>query len=135
MYSDDWEIFKSQVKPLYNNKYLVSKVNNKKLRSNSTEAKAYEISKSIIDLHGVKINDAFYIFINFIINNYKLNNRFLIVVTGNSLIKKELPIWCEHFKVKDMIISCSLSNKKYGYGINLGSYDISLKRNINSKLK
>lgn len=53
---------------------------------------------STLDLHGYTLHDAWKVFDNFIEEEAQNRDRkYSIVITGNGIIKEELPRWCDKY--------------------------------------
>jgi DNA-nicking Smr family endonuclease len=79
----------------------------------------YRNYRSVIDLHGYTIHQGWEKF-NETINNCYLNGQNkIVVITGQGLMMREFPVWCDnHYYVK----SCNQSKN------NPGSFTLKLKK-------
>lgn len=99
----------------------ISKVSNKSLRHHYTVSPP-KISY-FIDLHGLKLNDAFIAVKKFLTMHFELGTKQVQIITGKrGSMSRELPIWCEQFP------SVSKIQPIYDSTGSCGSYKIYLKR-------
>lgn len=88
-----------------------------------------------LDLHGCHIDDAYYKLVNFIIKNYQIGNRCLLVITGHGnstnkvgAIKNNLHKWLNDTKIYYMVLYFQQATKKHG---GKGAFYVLLRRNKN----
>ncbi len=70
-----------------------------------------------LDLHGKTLEKAFNTFVSFVNNNYELENRNLLIVTGKGnpekntgIIRKNFPLWLNNESVRDKILYVNFAN-------------------------
>ena len=71
-----------------------------------------------LDLHGLKVHDAWKTFIAFAYEKYQDKEKHIRVITGHGLIKKEFPDWCE---------ACAHVRKWETEPYNTGSWKVKLR--------
>jgi len=88
-----------------------------------------------LDLHGCNIDDAYYKLMDFIIKNYQIGNRCLLVITGHGnstnkvgAIKNNLHTWLNDTKIYHMVLYFQQATKKHG---GKGAFYVLLRRNKN----
>ncbi|QOD38705.1 Smr/MutS family protein [Candidatus Wolbachia massiliensis] len=86
-----------------------------------------------LDLHGYSAEDAYCKLIDFIIKNYRLRNRCLLIITGHGsatgkagTIRSDLNKWLNDTKIQHMILYCQQATKKHG---GKGAFYVLLRRN------
>ncbi|MGL9725282.1 MAG: Smr/MutS family protein [Wolbachia sp.] len=89
----------------------------------------YSISGKL-DLHGYSIDNAYYKLINFIIKNYQIGNRCLLIVTGNAAdktdtIKSNFSKWLSDTEIQHMVLYHQQATKHGGKG----AFYVLLRRN------
>lgn len=91
-----------------------------------------------LDLHGYNIEDAYYKFTDFIIKNYQVGNRCVLVITGYGsatnkaeTIKSNLYKWLNDIKIQHMILYHQQAKEKHG---GKGAFYILLRRNKDDRL-
>lgn len=107
--------------------------NNKKPVNLSSENKTLGVNRNIIkkmragnlninsklDLHGYKIKEAEIVFTKFIKDNYYLNRRDLLVISGKGnqgkgKIKQSIPVWLNNSPLSEMVYIYSSAAQKDG---------------------
>ena len=73
----------------------------------------------IIDLHGLKLQEAKLILKNYIFQAIDNNRRNILIITGKGLnktgvLKKEVPIWLNEREIKKFLISYEDAPKSFG---------------------
>ena len=73
----------------------------------------------IIDLHGLKLQEAKLILKNYIFQAYNNDRRNILIITGKGLnktgvLKKEVPIWLNEREIKKILISYENAPKSFG---------------------
>ena len=73
----------------------------------------------IIDLHGVKLQEAKSILNRFVFQAFNNNKRNILVITGKGInktgaLKKEVPIWLNEREIKRILISYENAPKTFG---------------------
>ena len=73
----------------------------------------------IIDLHGLKLQEAKLILKNYIFQAFDNNRRNILIITGKGLnktgvLKKEVPIWLNESEIKNFLISYKDAPKSFG---------------------
>ena len=73
----------------------------------------------IIDLHGLKLQEAKLILKNYIFQAFNNNRRNILIITGKGLnktgvLKKEVPIWLNEREIKNFLISYEDAPKSFG---------------------
>ena len=73
----------------------------------------------IIDLHGLKLQEAKLILKNYIFQSFDNNRRNILIITGKGLnktgvLKKEVPIWLNEREIKKFLISYEDAPKSFG---------------------
>jgi len=73
----------------------------------------------VIDLHGLKLQEAKLILKNYIFQAYNNDRRNILIVTGKGLnktgvLKKEVPIWLNEREIKKILISFEIAPKSSG---------------------
>ena len=73
----------------------------------------------IIDLHGLKLQEAKLILKNYIFQAFNNNKRNILIITGKGLnktgvLKKEVPIWLNDIEIKKLLISYENAPKSFG---------------------
>ena len=73
----------------------------------------------IIDLHGLKLQEAKLILKNYIFQAFNNNRRNILIITGKGLnktgvLKKEVPIWLNEREIKKFLISYEDAPKSFG---------------------
>tara|TARA_A100001011_G_C13789486_1_gene626455 strand:- start:12 stop:518 length:507 start_codon:yes stop_codon:yes gene_type:complete len=144
MNDKDWELFKKSVSPLKGKKKMFamskstltqSKVDKKEVNLELMDISASEdwggLEKNILkkihkgrilvsatlDLHGNTILDSKKLVLNFINNNFKVQNRLLLIITGKGKrvfqddkwtregkLKKEVPVWLNSLALNNKVI-------------------------------
>ena len=144
MNNDDWELFKKTVNPLKNRRKLSVQSKNKPRVVSETKKKEdislidvvitkdwgnleknilKKIQKgkikiaSTLDLHGSNLKDSKELVFNFINNNYNLQNRLLLLITGKGKrvfideqwkgigkLKNQIPLWLNSLALSQKII-------------------------------
>ncbi|QKX01152.1 DNA mismatch repair protein MutS [Wolbachia endosymbiont of Dipetalonema caudispina] len=86
-----------------------------------------------LDLHGYSIEDAYSKLIDFIIENYKVGNRYLLIITGQSnivgkteIIKNNLSKWLNNSKIQYMVLYYRQAIKRHG---GKGAFYVLLRKN------
>lgn len=71
---------------------------------------------AILDLHGQSLDSAFRHFSSFILKNYHLNQRFLLIITGKGrgFLRSAFTEWCFHSDASAYIISMSQASSFHG---------------------
>ncbi|OEY86844.1 hypothetical protein BIY23_04670 [Wolbachia pipientis] len=142
----DWQknVKRIECKKTTFNTYYQTKLPKKQLYTNNLQHR-HDISQNylkdkyfinvMLDLHNYSIDNAYHKLIDFIIENYQMCNRCLLVVTGHSstineteTIKSSFNTWLNNPKIQHMILSCKQAAKKHG---GKGAFYILLRRNIN----
>ncbi|MDN5247590.1 MAG: Smr/MutS family protein [Wolbachia endosymbiont of Tyrophagus putrescentiae] len=89
-----------------------------------------------LDLHGYSIESAYHTFVNFIVRNYQIGNRCLLVITGygnkmNKMetIKSNLPKWLVDIRIRNLVLYHQQATEKHG---GKGAFYILLRKNRNS---
>ncbi|MGL9717296.1 MAG: Smr/MutS family protein [Wolbachia sp.] len=90
-----------------------------------------------LDLHGYNIEDAYYKLIDFIIKNYRVGNRCLLIITGQGnatgktdTIKNNLDKWLNDTKIQHMVLYHQQATKKHG---GRGAFYVLLRKNKDLK--
>ena len=147
MNKDDWELFKKTVEPLRNRKKLsfqtktkTKLVDERKNKKNKEDIELIDIVvsddwgnleknilkniqkgkikiSSTLDLHGFNLEDSKKLVFNFINNNYNLQNRLLLLITGKGKrvfidnkwksigkLKEQIPLWLNSLALSQKII-------------------------------
>jgi len=73
----------------------------------------------IIDLHGLKLQEAKLILKNYVFQAYNNDRRNILIITGKGLnktgvLKKEVPIWLNEREIKKILISYENAPKSFG---------------------
>ena len=74
---------------------------------------------SIIDLHGLKLQEAKLILKKFVFQAFNNNKRNILIITGKGLnktgvLKKEVPIWLNEREIKKILIRYENAPKSFG---------------------
>jgi len=107
------------------NKTLVMKSKKNKIFNNTFEKFIKLLNKrkiepdGIIDLHGLKLQEAKLILKNYVFRAYNNNKRNILIITGKGLnktgvLKKEVPIWLNEREIKKILISYENAPKSFG---------------------
>ena len=110
-----------------NNTLGVNRSNIKKMRAGNLNI------NSKLDLHGYKIKEAEIVFTNFIKDNYYMNKRNLLVISGKGYqgkgkIKQSIPIWLNNSPLSEMVYIYSSAARKDGGD---GAFYICLRKTYN----
>ncbi|QKX01614.1 DNA mismatch repair protein MutS [Wolbachia endosymbiont of Cruorifilaria tuberocauda] len=91
-----------------------------------------------LDLHGYSMNDAYYKLVDFIIKNYRVGNRCLLIITGHGntvgkadIIKNSLSNWLNDIKIQHVVLYYQQAIKKHG---GKGAFYVLLRRNKNIRV-
>ena len=122
-------------------------INNKKPVNLSNENKTLGVNRSSIkkmragnlninsklDLHGYKIKEAEIVFTKFIKDNYYMNKRNLLVISGKGnqgkgKIKQSIPVWLNNSPLSEMVYIYSAAARKDGGD---GAFYICLRKTYN----
>ncbi|NSM57095.1 DNA mismatch repair protein MutS [Wolbachia endosymbiont of Atemnus politus] len=86
-----------------------------------------------LDLHGYNIEDAYCKLIDFIIKNYRVGSRCLLIITGHGsatgkidTIKNNLNNWLNDTKIQHMVLYHQQATKKHG---GKGAFYVLLRKN------
>ena len=86
-----------------------------------------------LDLHGYNMDDAYYKLIDFIVRNYHIGNRCVLVITGygsatnkTGTIKNNLCKWLNDIKIQHMVLYHQQATKEHG---GKGAFYVLLRRN------
>ena len=107
------------------NKTLLMKSKKNKIFNNTFEKFIKLLNKrkiepdGIIDLHGLKLQEAKLILKNYIFQAYNNDRRNILIITGKGLnktgvLKKEVPIWLNEREIKKILISYENAPKSFG---------------------
>ena len=107
------------------NKTLLMKSKKNKIFNNTFEKFIKLLNKrkiepdGIIDLHGLKLQEAKLILKNYVFRAYNNNKRNILIITGKGLnktgvLKKEVPIWLNEKEIKKILISYENAPKSFG---------------------
>ena len=109
----------------YQNKTLLKNSKKNNIFNNTFEKFLKLLNKrktepdGIIDLHGLKLQEAKLILKNYIFQAYNNDRRNILIVTGKGLnktgvLKKEVPIWLNEREIKKILISFEIAPKSSG---------------------
>ena len=107
------------------NKSLIKKSKKNNIFNNTFEKFIKLLNKrkiepdGIIDLHGLKLQEAKLILKNYIFQAYNNNRRNILIITGKGLnktgvLKKEVPIWLNEREIKKILVSYENAPKSFG---------------------
>lgn len=107
------------------NKNLIKKSKKNNIFNNTFEKFKKLLNKrktepdGIIDLHGLKLQEAKLILKNYIFQAYNNDRRNILIITGKGLnktgvLKKEVPIWLNEREIKKILISYENAPKQFG---------------------
>ena len=107
------------------NKTLLMKSKKNKIFNNTFEKFIKLLNKrkiepdGIIDLHGLKLQEAKLILKNYVFQAYNNNKRNILIITGKGLnktgvLKKEVPIWLNEREIKKILISYENAPESFG---------------------
>ena len=107
------------------NKTLLMKSKKNKIFNNTFEKFIKLLNKrkiepdGIIDLHGLKLQEAKLILKNYVFQAYNNDRRNILIITGKGLnktgaLKKEVPIWLNEREIKKILISYENAPKSFG---------------------
>ena len=75
----------------------------------------------VLDLHGYTLNNAYNALINFVIKNYNLGNKCLLIITGwnstqynDNSIKSNFSKWLQSEKIHEIILYYKQASHSYG---------------------
>ncbi|WDM85750.1 Smr/MutS family protein [Ehrlichia sp. JZT12] len=116
-------ILPTQIKPKKNhNKHSISSgLNLDHNTKKKIDKGRYQID-DVLDLHGYTLDTAYNVLINFIIKNYNLANRCLLIITGwnstnqydNNSIKSNFSKWLQSEKICEIILYYKQAINSYG---------------------
>ena len=92
--------------------------------------------EAVLDLHGMRSNEAEEEFFSFVVESFSLGFRVLLLISGKGLrsqgntpiLKEKIPNWINSFSILDKILFYNFASKKHGGN---GAYYILLKKNKN----
>ena len=107
------------------NKTLLMKSKKNKIFNNTFEKFRKLLNKrkiepdGIIDLHGLKLQEAKLILKNYVFQAYNNDKRNILIITGKGLnktgvLKKEVPIWLNEREIKKILISFENAPRSFG---------------------
>lgn len=90
------------------------------------------IKQNRLDLHGMTAPSAHHILITFIKQQYALQNRKLIIITGkgSGMLRDSLPQWLSTAEMQELVSCCEVAKAKDG---GTGAYYVTLKKQISLK--